>query len=176
MTNGQDLSPIACTSIETSLGSLFLARTARGLCFLGLRPEGAEAELAGWRDRWEPGAPILADAGALAEEAQQLQEYTGGERREFDLELDLRGTEFQLSVWRELQEIPFGVTLTYGQLAARLGSANASRAVGAANGANPVAIVVPCHRVVATTGLGGYGGGLELKRKLLELEGVLLFS
>jgi len=176
MSNVPETTTIACATVDTSLGTFLLARTARGLCFLGLRPEGARNALEQWRDRWEPDAEIVDDAGALASEALQLEEYARGDRRRFDLALDLRGTEFQLEVWRALQEIPYGVTRTYGQLAERIGNSEASRAVGAANGANPVAIVVPCHRVVATGGLGGYGGGLELKRKLLEVEGVLLLS
>lgn len=176
MSPAPDTTTIARTTVDTSLGTFLLARTPRGLCFLGLRPEGAREELEQWRDRWEPDAEIADDPEALADEVRQLQEYARGERRQFDLALDLRGTKFQLEVWRALREIPYGATRTYGQLAERVGNAEASRAVGAANGANPVAIVVPCHRVVATGGLGGYGGGLELKRKLLELEGVLLLS
>jgi O-6-methylguanine DNA methyltransferase len=103
--------------------------------------------------------------------ARQLEEYFAGRRKVFGLPLDLRGTEFQRSVWRELLGIPYGETRTYAEVARAIGSPRAVRAVGAANGANPVPIVVPCHRVVATGGgLGGYGGGLQMKRRLLELE------
>jgi O-6-methylguanine DNA methyltransferase len=106
------------------------------------------------------------DAAAL-----QLEEYFGGRRKVFDLPLDLRGTEFQLSVWCALRQIPFGETRSYAEVARAIGSPRAVRAVGAANGSNPVPIIVPCHRVVASGGgLGGYGGGLDLKRKLLDLE------
>jgi methylated-DNA-[protein]-cysteine S-methyltransferase len=107
----------------------------------------------------------------IREAIRQLAEYFAGARRAFDLPLDLRGTPFQLRVWQALLRIPYGETRTYGQLAAQIGHPGAARAVGAANGANPVAIIVPCHRVVASGGgLGGYGGGLDRKEFLLGLE------
>jgi methylated-DNA-[protein]-cysteine S-methyltransferase len=103
--------------------------------------------------------------------SEQLREYFAGERRRFDLPLELEGTPFQLRVWNALLEIPYGETRSYGQLARELGVPGAARAVGAANGANPVAIIVPCHRVIAAGGaLHGYGGGLDRKKFLLELE------
>jgi methylated-DNA-[protein]-cysteine S-methyltransferase len=105
------------------------------------------------------------------EAARQLRAYLEGKLYRFDLPLDLRGTEFQLRVWRALLEAPYGETRSYREVAESIGAAKAVRAVGAANGANPVAIVVPCHRVVGATGkLTGYGGGLAMKRRLLELE------
>jgi methylated-DNA-[protein]-cysteine S-methyltransferase len=101
----------------------------------------------------------------------QLEAYFRGERRVFDLPLALRGTPFQLRVWAELLRIPYGATISYGELARQLGDPNLTRAVGAANGANPVSIIVPCHRVIGADGsLTGYGGGLEMKRRLLALE------
>ncbi|MBZ0200278.1 MAG: methylated-DNA--[protein]-cysteine S-methyltransferase [Ignavibacteriaceae bacterium] len=104
----------------------------------------------------------------------QLREYFKVERKKFDLPLDLRGTEFQLQVWDQLQKIPYGKTVSYKQIAAALGDSNKVRAVGGANGANPVPIIVPCHRVINTNGgLGGYTGGIHLKEKLLKLEGKL---
>jgi len=109
---------------------------------------------------------------AVAEAARQLDEYFGRRRTTFDLALALEGTPFQRAVWAQLAEIPYGETITYAELAARVGSPRACRAVGAANGANPIPIILPCHRVVASGGgLGGYGGGLEMKRTLLALEG-----
>jgi len=108
----------------------------------------------------------------LKETATQLEEYLAGERTEFDVPMELDGTEFQRSVWRELSRIPYGETISYGELARRVGRPNGPRAVGQANGRNPVPIIVPCHRVLATTGIGGYGGGLPLKRALLAVEGV----
>ena len=104
---------------------------------------------------------------------RQLQEYFFGKRREFDLPLQLNGTDFQRSVWRELTLIPFGKTLSYGQLAKNLGNSNASRAVGLANGRNPIAIIVPCHRVIGSDGsLTGFGGGIDRKQWLLRHEGL----
>ncbi len=101
----------------------------------------------------------------------QLDEYFAGERTEFDVTLRLEGTEFQRRVWAGLLEIPYGETISYGELATRIGQPTASRAVGLANGRNPVGIIVPCHRVIGSTGaLTGYGGGLDRKRALLDLE------
>jgi methylated-DNA-[protein]-cysteine S-methyltransferase len=107
-----------------------------------------------------------------AEAIRQLRAYFAGELRRFDLPLDMQGTGFQLRVWRELEAIPFGETRSYSQVAAAIGAHRAVRAVGAANGANPIPIIVPCHRVIGAAGaLVGYGGGLPLKKRLLELEG-----
>jgi len=107
----------------------------------------------------------------IREAARQLAEYFARTRRTFDLPLDLHGTPFQLQVWNALLRIPYGETRAYSQLAVQLGHPGAARALGAANGANPVAIIVPCHRVIAAGGgLGGYGGGLARKRFLLDLE------
>ena len=107
----------------------------------------------------------------LVEAARQLRAYFAGELREFHLALDLRGTAFQKRVWRELTAIPYGETRSYSEIAAAIGAPRAVRAVGAANGANPAPIVVPCHRVIGAGGkLTGYGGGLPLKRRLLDLE------
>ncbi|GAB3213352.1 methylated-DNA-[protein]-cysteine S-methyltransferase [Marinactinospora thermotolerans DSM 45154] len=108
----------------------------------------------------------------LSAAAEQLAAYFAGERRGFDLPLQPRGTVFQRRVWAALRDIPYGTTLTYGRLAEEIGSPGASRAVGLANGKNPIGIVIPCHRVVGSGGsLTGYGGGLERKRFLLDLEG-----
>lgn len=101
----------------------------------------------------------------------QLDEYFAGKRRRFDLEVDPAGTEFQRNVWRALQEIPYGTTINYGKLAQRIGQPTASRAVGAANGRNPISIVIPCHRVIGANGdLTGYAGGMARKDALLRLE------
>lgn len=106
---------------------------------------------------------------------QQLSEYFAGSRTTFDLPLDPPGTPFQLRVWELLRRIPYGVTTSYGDLARRLGDPQATRAVGAANGKNPIPIIVPCHRVVGSKGeLTGFGGGLDRKRWLLEHEGALM--
>jgi methylated-DNA-[protein]-cysteine S-methyltransferase len=107
----------------------------------------------------------------LADVQRQVNEYALGTRRHFELELAMEGPEFEKTVWAALLEIPFGTTTSYGAIAKRIGNAGAARAVGAANNANPIALVVPCHRVIGADGaLVGYGGGLPLKRKLLEHE------
>ncbi|MBL1100782.1 methylated-DNA--[protein]-cysteine S-methyltransferase [Streptomyces coffeae] len=117
------------------------------------------------------GAPGDPDDAPFAETARQLASYFAGDLTDFDLPLKLTGTPFQRRVWEELCRIPYGETLSYGQLADRIGQPTASRAVGLANGKNPVGIVVPCHRVVGSTGsLTGYGGGLDRKRRLLDFE------
>ena len=119
----------------------------------------------------DPAHPILAGA------VRQLAEYFDGQRTTFDLPLDPLGTEFQLKVWRALRDIPYGRTASYGQIARAIGAPAASRAVGAANGRNPIPIVVPCHRVIGANGtLTGFGGGLENKAILLALEGAELFA
>ena len=122
--------------------------------------------------RDNPRSTALESAEKLEPYLDQLRQYFAGERRQFTLPLDLRGTPFQLRCWQALLKIGYGETRTYAQLAQAVGFANGFRAVGAANGANPVSIIVPCHRVIASDGtLGGYGGGLEVKEKLLRLEG-----
>lgn len=116
------------------------------------------------------------DAKKLAPYRKQLDEYFAGNREEFTIPLDIRGTEFQKRCWHELLKIPFGETRSYRDIAEAIGNRNAVRAVGLANGQNPIAIIVPCHRVIASDGtLCGYGGGLHLKEELLRLEGARLF-
>ncbi len=118
-----------------------------------------------------PPAGMTRDDDALAGVRRQLAEYFAGERREFNLPIAPRGTPFQQLVWAELQRVRYGETITYAELAARIGRSTAIRAAGAANGRNPISIVIPCHRVIGSNGsLTGYGGGLDAKRALLELE------
>ena len=128
-----------------------------------------------------PDVPPLRDAKrgpggeVLARTRDQLSEYFAGTRTSFDLPLDPRGTPFELSVWKELRAIPYGVTRSYSDIARRLGDPRSTRAVGAANGKNPIPIIVPCHRVIGAHGeLTGFGGGIDRKRWLLEHEGALL--
>lgn len=148
-----------CRLFESPSGvRLALVASDRGLReirFDGLIPQGAES----------------GGNAVLNETAAQLTRYFAGELRRFELPLDLRGTDFQLRVWRELCEIPYGETRAYGQIARAIGLPAAVRAVGAANGRNPIPIVVPCHRVIGANGkLIGFGGGLDMKRVLLSLE------
>ncbi|MBK7645215.1 MAG: methylated-DNA--[protein]-cysteine S-methyltransferase [Planctomycetes bacterium] len=155
--------------VETELGRLLIASSERGLARLDLHESRAREWIAN-----TPG--LVEDAAGLADTAAQLQEYARGARRVFELELDLVGTQFELRVWEALRAIPWGRTRTYGELAAAIGASGAARAVGGANGRNPVPIVVPCHRVVSGTGLGGFSGGLDVKQRLLALERVQLFA
>lgn len=122
-----------------------------------------------------PSAQVDASLPVFVETARQLGAYFAGDLREFDLPLQPRGTPFQLGVWMALREIPYGTTISYGELARRIGNPNGSRAVGLANGRNPLPVVVPCHRVIGANGkLVGFGGGLPRKEILLRLEGSLL--
>ena len=115
------------------------------------------------------------DDEAFAKAVDQLHAYFARELTDFDVEIRLEGTPFQLEVWNALREIPYGTTESYGSLAARIAKPGAARAVGLANGRNPIAIIVPCHRVIGSTGtLTGYGGGLDRKRALLDLEAAML--
>jgi len=135
------------------------------------------AELEAVKTIWFPGSPDQVDpawsegSALLRETARQLEQYFAGRRQTFDLPLDPDGTPFQREVWAELTRIPYGTTTSYAELARRIGRPSAVRAVGAANGANPIPIVIPCHRVIGRDGaLTGFGGGLDRKRFLLELE------
>lgn len=159
--------------ISTPLGPLGAAISPIGLGRLTFPGEPVEA-CRSWAQQWWPTAPLTDAPAGLATLSDQLLAYFEGRRYQFDLPLDLRGTPFQLQVWRALLTIPYGKTWSYGQLATAIHNPLSVRAVGAANGANPVPIVVPCHRVIGSDGtLTGYGGGLGLKRRLLELERAL---
>jgi methylated-DNA-[protein]-cysteine S-methyltransferase len=153
----------AFSYFASPIGRLLLTSDGTALTGLYMEPSRKAQSTEGWAQ----------DAGIapLAATLHQLSEYFAGTRREFDLPLRLDGTPFQQRVWRELTEIPYGETWSYGQLAKRIGSPSASRAVGLANGRNPVSILVPCHRVIGADGsLTGYGGGLERKSWLLAHE------
>jgi methylated-DNA-[protein]-cysteine S-methyltransferase len=154
------------SSFESPIGELLAVGDGRALHGLYMQ-EGrtAIAVRAGWQANDEPFAELRA----------QLDEYFAGQRRAFDLPLEMAGSPFQRRVWRALRDIPYGETISYGELARGIGVASASRAVGVANGHNPVCVIVPCHRVIGADGsLTGYGGGLERKRLLLELEAGVL--
>lgn len=146
------------TYVDTPIGSILIAGDGNAIIetyFAGAQP----------KPDW------IRDDDGLREAADQLRAYFGGERQSFDLPLAPRGTEFQLSVWNALQRIPYGQTTTYSTIAERIGRPAAIRAVGAANGANPIPIIIPCHRVIGANGsLTGFGGGLDVKRQLLALE------
>lgn len=147
--------------IESPVGPLLLAADARAL---------TRVHFQAGPHPLTPAAAWRRDPGRFAAVTRQLAEYFAGERREFSLPLAMAGSDFQRSVWRALVAIPYGETVSYGELARRVGSV--ARAVGLANGANPLPIIVPCHRVIGADGsLTGFGGGLPVKRALLEIEG-----
>ena len=146
------------TFVETPIGPLLVAGDGHRLKEVHFPPSEPE-------DDWTH------DARAFDGVARQLGEYFEGKRRTFDVELDLDGTPFQLQVWSALQRIPYGEVRSYAEIARSIRRPKAVRAVGAANGANPIPIIVPCHRVIGSNGsLTGFGGGLDVKRKLLDLE------
>ncbi|HEY8417219.1 MAG TPA: methylated-DNA--[protein]-cysteine S-methyltransferase [Limnochordales bacterium] len=155
------ITPRGSVTIATPLGPVEIRGSERGVSEIRYTRE-------------QPGARFDAEApGPVRQAAAQLTEYFAGRRTRFDFPLDLQGTPFQQAVWECLLSIPFGETRTYGWVAHAVGRPRAARAVGQAVGQNPVAIVVPCHRVVASGGkLGGYTGGLDIKRYLLRLEGL----
>ena len=147
---------------DTPIGGLLLAGDQDALALIGF-PKGSM--------RRDPETDWIYNEKPFADAVRQLDEYFAGERRDFDLPLRLSGTEFQVSVLSELQKIPYGETTSYSDIAARIGRPKAVRAVGAANGRNPIPIIVPCHRVIGRGGdLTGFGGGLDTKEALLRLE------
>ncbi|HME68550.1 MAG TPA: methylated-DNA--[protein]-cysteine S-methyltransferase [Myxococcota bacterium] len=154
---------------ESPIGPLRILSTSCGIAYLEL-PHANGRGLAGWLSRHAPEAKTVEAFAPNRAAIAQVLEYLEGKRTDFALPLDLRGTPFQREVWRELLCIPYGETRSYHEVARAIGEPLASRAVGGANGANPVALIVPCHRVVASDGLAGYAGGLVLKRRLLALE------
>jgi len=160
----------ATSLIQSPIGELRVAATPGGVVRIAL-PRSGGPGFRGWIERGLPDAERVDQLPTLDVACRELQEYFSGERRKFSVPLDLRGTPFQLSVWRAILGIPYGETKSYAELARGVNRPNAHRAVGAANGANPVPIIVACHRVIASDGkLGGYGGGLETKRRLLAFE------
>jgi len=176
------------TIFSSPVGPLFLAASDKGLVALEfdirlpgqqtIRPNPrdlrSEAEGAKGKGSKDKAVQFEESAHALQPYVRELEEYFAGKRREFSFALDLRGTDFQLACWNALLAIPYGETRTYADIARAVGNPTGFRAVGMANNRNPIAIVVPCHRVIASDGtLCGYGGGLDIKRKLLELEGAL---
>lgn len=160
--------------VPTPLGAFGAVLTPVGLARLTF-PAEPFSRCEAWTRRWMPKATVRHDPAGLLALSEQLTAYLEGALREFSVSADLRGTPFQLAVWRELLGIGYGETRSYSQVAAAIDAGRAVRAVGVANGANPAPIIVPCHRVIGADGrLTGYGGGLELKERLLGLEGVTL--
>lgn len=156
------MTPLRYRIVDSPIGPLTLAGIGSTLMHLRMAVQTHEPD----RSNWEP-----ADSGSFQDVVEQLDAYFAGELIEFDVNLRLSGTEFQRRVWTQLQTIPYGHTRSYRQIAEQVGAPAASRAVGSANGRNPVAIIVPCHRVIGSGGaMTGYGGGVDRKRMLLDLE------
>ena len=155
---------------DSPVGPLRIASTEKGLAYVEL-PHASGRGLDGWRTRHASGAIVKQGFEPNRPYIAQILEFLAGKRQKFELPLDLRATPFQLAVYQELRRIPFGETRTYAEIARAVGRPSATRAVGAANGANPISLVVPCHRVIGSSGhLQGYAGGLDLKAWLLAME------
>jgi methylated-DNA-[protein]-cysteine S-methyltransferase len=156
------MSAVSYTRIESPVGKLLLATEAQGLRLVSFESsKRATSVQPDWKENKAPFAEVI----------RQLRAYFDGELREFDLPLAPEGTAFQLRVWNSLRTIPYGETISYAQLAQKIGNSSAVRAVGLANGSNPIPIIIPCHRVIGSDGsLTGFGGGLSNKKKLLDLE------
>ena len=156
--------------LSTPLGKIRVAGHSKGICRISFYSSLA-ADWPLWFQRHFSSLPEKTSFPLLEEAAWQLREYFSGKRSAFDLPLDLEGTSFQLGVWEELLKIPYGSSLSYAGIARRIGNPRASRAVGAAAARNPLPIIVPCHRVIGSSGkLVGFTGGLPIKERLLELE------
>jgi methylated-DNA-[protein]-cysteine S-methyltransferase len=161
--NSKQDAALSTTTLDSPVGELSLVASDRALVALVWRREAHPRAFESAAE--QPEHPVL------RETTRQLREYFAGKRRVFDIELDFRGTDFQRRVWSTLLTIPYGETRTYGQIAEQLGNPTAVRAVGAANGRNPISIIAPCHRVIGMNGdLTGFGGGLDAKAYLLTLE------
>ena len=155
---------VQSTIVSTPVGRLRLTASSRGLVSIDVLRASAKNH--------QPKPSGVAGA-TLERTRRQLEQYFAGRRRTFDVPLDLRGTDFQIAAWKAMTKIPYGTTISYGDQARSIGKPTAFRAVGSANGRNPIPIIVPCHRVLASDGtLGGYSLGLAMKRRLLSLEGV----
>ena len=155
-----ELAPTEYRTFPTAIGNLTVAGDTRAVRFVHFEREGGPQ--ASW---------VKARGGVVRDAQSQLEEYLERGRRSFDVPLAAQGTPFQRSVWDGLRKVPYGETVSYSELARRIGQPTASRAVGAANGANPLPIIVPCHRAVGADGsMTGFGGGIAMKRKLLALE------
>ena len=166
----------AYARLDSPVGPIWVAATEAGICAVGIGTRQPDAFFA-WLARHLGPERLREDPDALSPALAQLREYFSRIRREFELPLQVQGTPFQKAVWAQISRIPYGATTTYGEIARAVGRPKAARAVGAAVGANPLSIFIPCHRVVGADGsLTGYGGGLEMKAALLQLEGVLLLS
>ena len=162
--------PVHWSLLACGEWSMHIAAVKEGLCFVGSNNQSME-EMSGWAAARYPGRILVRDEAKLAPYAAELQQYLQGERSAFTIPFYFKGTPFQEAIWKALCDIPYGQTRTYSDIAGQIGNPAAVRAVGAAIGANPVLIAVPCHRVIGKNGaLTGYRGGMEMKSQLLQLE------
>jgi len=155
---------------STRIGQLTVVKSEQGVCFIGL-PSATTARVEAWVNRHFPGGALRPAPAPFEQEQRELQEYVSGQRTTFTFPLDHRNTPFSIQVLEEVRRIPYGETASYGDIARRVGRPRAARAVGRAVATNPLALVIPCHRVIGSSGsLTGFGGGLALKKELLRLE------
>ena len=156
--------------METPIGKLLVASSEKGLVRI-MFPHEEKADLVSLLKKEYPEETLVEDPEKNLLVIKQIKEYFDGSRTVFSLPLDIRGTEFQKSVWEALKKVPYGETSSYGEIACSIGKPKAARAVGNANRKNPIPIVIPCHRIIGSDGsMTGFGGGIPLKKKLLELE------
>lgn len=165
---------VFCTSFESKIGLIYIASTDKGVCKVAL-PRQSKREFLRWLRENFKDNEVVDNNSKNREVIDQLSRYFNGRLAKFSLPVDLRGTPFQLRVWKELTKISYGTTISYKQLAKRLGTSRGFQAMGRANAANPVPIIVPCHRVMGANGsLVGYASGVKTKEFLLRLEGALM--
>lgn len=156
--------------VKTSIGRLTVVKSERGVCFIAL-PSNTMAHIRSWLRRFFPDETLMSTPASFERERQELQEYLQGRRKRFSFPLDHRNTPFSIKVLDEVCRVPYGATATYGTIARRVGHSRAARAVGTALAANPLALVIPCHRIIGTNGtMTGYSGGIALKEQLMDLE------
>lgn len=165
---------VYCTSFDSKIGLIYVASTEKGVCKVSL-PRQTKREFFRWlQDNFDE-SDVIDNKSRNRDVMDQLSRYFNGRLAKFTCSVDLMGTPFQVRVWKELLRIPYGTTISYKQLAKRLGTSRGYQAVGRANASNPVPIIVPCHRVIGTDGsLVGYASGIKTKEFLLKLEGALM--
>lgn len=165
---------VYCTSFDSKIGLIYVASTEKGVCKISV-PRQTKRDFFGWLDENFDDNEVMDNKSHNRDVIDQLARYFNGKLAKFLCPIDLIGTPFQTRVWKELTKIPYGTTITYKQLAKRIGTSRGFQAVGRANAANPLPIIVPCHRVIGTDGsLVGYSSGIKTKEFLLKLEGALM--
>ena len=170
----QEETKIFCTSFETKIGNVYLASTEKGVCKISI-PRESKKDFIRWLEQYFPLDDVVENRSRNKEVLDQLNRYLNGKLVSFNCDIDLRGTAFQLRVWKELSKITYGVVTSYKHIAKKVGVPEGFQAVGRAVGANPLPIVIPCHRVTGTDGsMTGYASGIKTKEFLLRLEGALL--